>query len=456
MPARILLLLVLTGLVLRAAVYDAQAQRSTCPTPAGRPVPAFSFDIQYQPGQLEALAAGQILAYLNTAAAAAGLAEALAAAPLAANAAVYGVMVVTEDVTGDSVPEVLVQFGVSYLGGWDGLLLLFGCAEGAYVQWFAEPFFGWVCPTAQGFSQIVDANGNGIREIYHTFVENAGAGGCWSSYRVYEWNGTTLARAAWDWAFIGSDGAYANCGFAAYVSAEPRTTLHHAGAHWRFDDVDADSVNEVLVFHPSDAGSAIFYPCAEIWEWADETTLHLTCIRRYVTPDMLRANLGEVLATAEDTLYCGYLPAAASFYRQIIANPDLPGFPYARDTSIDERAYLTAFAYYRLVQISAISGDAEQAQTDYASLRRLFPQGTIGYAYAELARIFWEAFSADADLQTACAVTQEYADARLELPADGARAEAYYFANGYWTFEYDPDNLYLGCPVSSASIGTLP
>lgn len=448
---KLLLIALSLGWLCFATLPPAVSQTNACPARMPATPPAFTYDSTLlDERDLEAMVAPQILTYLNIVGVPDGLAQALAV-PISDRARIHAVEVMQTDVTGDALPEVLIQFGVSYGtgdGGFDGLLLLFGCEDGAYVQWHASQFYGWTCDQPIGFSKIEDTNANSVPEIFHTYVANAGIGGCWNTFRVLQWDGAALLPAHWDWAFVGSAGAYANCGFAAYISDQPRLLPENTGGSWQFTDVDADQTAEILIVNPGDSGSGVYYPCAEIWEWSDADTLTLGCIQRYVTADLFRANIAELLATAEDALFCGYAPAAVEHYRLIITNPDLPNYPYPRDSSIDERAYLTAFAYYRLLQIHTSRADHDAAAVDYAALRETFPPDTPGYAYAEMARVFWEALGAEADLQAACAALDDYAAERLRpQPAGEDSFDAYYFANGYFTFEYDPDNLYLGCPL---------
>lgn len=414
------------------------AQMTACPLPSSGIPARFEYDPEFLAQRdLESMAAEQIRAYLNHVGGADGLTQALAV-PINDQASVFGVLVVTADVTGDATAEVLVQFGVSYGGGFDGIILLFGCENGAYVQQHVETFYGWTCPDEfYGFARIADLNQNGTPEIYHFYVSNAGTGGCYSTMRVYEWDGQALARAAWEWEFTGSEGAYDDCGYALFVASENRTQDEDGGFAARFLDANGDGIDELFLIDRADRGIGINYECAEVWTWSTPNALSLVCVQR--TPSEFAYRI-ELLASAEDALFCGLYAQALDQYRDVIT-ADVSEF---NNNSTDERAYLTAFAYYRLVQIQVIRGEGLRAVEDYTRLQRTFPEGTPGHEYALLAQVYWDSVQQTGDISAACEVLNAYADEHRAPPLED-RSIGYYFSNGYDMFELAPDDLYLGC-----------
>ncbi len=419
------------------------AAQDDCPLPSNETPAPFEFESSFlMESDLEGMAAAQILAYLNQVGSADGLMQALDVL-ISEEVFVFGIDVITADVTGDGAAEVLVQFGVSYggNGGYNGMILLFGCEDGAYIQQHIETFYGWTCPDEfYGFARIADLNQNGTAEVYHFYVSNAGTGGCYSTMRVYEWNGQALARAAWEWEFTGSDGAYEDCGYNLYVTSETRTLDESGGFSARFLDANGDGVDELFLIDRADRGIGINYECAEVWTWSTPHALDLICVQRYVTPSAYAYRI-ELLAAAEDALACGLFVQALEQFRHVIT-ADVGEF---NENSTDERDYLTAFAYYRLVQLEVIQGDRLRAAEDYARLYRTFPQGTTGHEYAVMAQVFWESVQQTGDFSAACEVINAYADEHRAPPLED-RSIGYYFSNGYDMFELAPDNLYLGCP----------
>ncbi len=419
------------------------AAQDACPQPlSGTPAP-FEFESSFlMESDLEGMAAAQILAYLNQVGSADGLVQALDV-PISDEVFVFAVDVITADVTGDGAAEVLVQFGVSYggYGGYNGMILLFGCEDGAFVQQHIETFYGWTCPDEfYGFARIADLNQNGTAEVYHFYVSNAGTGGCYSTMRVYEWNGQALTRATWEWEFTGSDGAYDDCGYYLYVTSETRTLDEGGGFAARFLDANGDGVDELFLIDRADRGIGINYECAEVWTWSTPDALDLICAQRYALPSEFAYRI-ELLATAEDALSCGLFAGALDHYRDVIT-ADVGEF---NNNSADERAYLTAFAYYRLVQLEVIRGDRLRAAEDFTRLQWTFPEGTPGHEYAAMTRVFWEIYQGTGDIGEACDVVNIYADEHRATPLED-RSIGYYFSNGYDMFELAPDNLYLGCP----------
>ncbi len=435
------------GWVLATAVHTvAQDHMTACPPPSsGTPAP-FEFELRFlEVRDLEGAAAEQIRAYLNHVGGSDGLAQALDV-PINDQASVFAVDVVTADVTGDGEAEVLVQFGVSYggNGGYDGIILLFGCEDGAYVQHHAETFYGWTCPDEfYGFARVADLNQNGTAEIYHLFVSNAGTGGCFSTMRIYEWNGHALERAAWEWEFTGSDGAYNDCGYILYVSSETRTLDESGGFSARFLDADGDGSDELFLIDRDDRGIGINYECAEVWTWSTPDALDMICVQRYVMPSAYAYRI-QLLATAEDALTCGLYAEALDQYRNVIT-ADVGDFQAVNTAPNNERAYLTAFAYYRLVQLEVMHGDRLRAAEDYAVLQWTFLEGEAGHEYAVMAHVFWEAYTQTGNISAACETVNAYAAEHRAPPLEDVSL-GYYFSNGYDMFELAPDNLYLGCP----------
>jgi hypothetical protein len=72
---------------------------------------------------------------------------------------------------------------------------------------------------------------------------------------------------------------------------------------------------------------------------------------------------------------------------------------------------LGAYAHYRIMLLHLLQGKRDEAMVAYRALGDGFPSGNPGNPYAELARSFWEAFTAGTGLGDGCAGAVDYAQA---------------------------------------------
>ncbi len=193
----------------------------TCPAVSGKsatitmPADAF-FDKQNN------FVPDPIVTYLNTTGSAEGLKAALETLNF-----FFRNKVSTVDVTGDGVPEVLLD--LTFKPFYGSVLLVFGCRDGAYVTL-------WNMLTGDqskdmeldghhdfsGIRFVQDLNGDGIRDIVFDEINNLGAHGYGSlDYQILEWNGSTFV----DLAEQNQDGSSAITQF----DASSASTLHDHG-----------------------------------------------------------------------------------------------------------------------------------------------------------------------------------------------------------------------------------
>src|SRR5258706_10263102 len=85
------------------------------------------------------------------------------------------------------------------------------------------------------------------------------------------------------------------------------------------------------------------------------------------------------------------------------------------DNDPGKRAVLSAYARYRIMLIHTFKRELDQARTDYNTLMTMYPRGTDGHPYGQVAGIFWQAYEVHNDLVSACHATVDYASAHREV-----------------------------------------
>jgi hypothetical protein len=99
-----------------------------------------------------------------------------------------------------------------------------------------------------------------------------------------------------------------------------------------------------------------------------------------------------------------------------------------------ERANLSGYSMYRVVVTYAQMGDQGDAQVAYGILQNQYLDGSVGRAYADLARAFWEAYTDGGDLARGCSAARAFAEAHKTEVLDPL-----YF--GYANPAYTPEDV---------------
>jgi hypothetical protein len=203
----------------------------------------------------------QILAYLNARGDAQGLEATLNRLVLdndgeAWNAASH---VHTADVTGDAVPEVVVDL-LFYVEGQyaDGALFVFRCQDRKYVGGAVMYIGGQLFPDREPepvVRAIQDMNGDGTPEIVLAYITIIGTHANYArAFQILEWNGGRFVD------LIRSDGSYA-----------------HAAEVFNGDgvicDTDGDGIFELELTHGVGRGPDASTPdqaCTDVWAWNGE------------------------------------------------------------------------------------------------------------------------------------------------------------------------------------------
>ncbi len=380
----------------------------------------------------------QILAYLNAGGTADRLQRALEGPfdfdgeNLPAIAHIYSV-----DITGNEVPEVVVDFGLLVSQeNIDGMMLVFTCRDEKYTSIAEEPLIGYIISEDSpdhGIRAIRDMNANGIPEIvvsqiwvigtHVNFTRNA---------LIYEWDETQLSNLV-----DGGSQSFPN-------------TIEIQNGDFEINDTNSDGTFELIAKNGLGRGpdvSILERDYTDIWAW-DGNAFTLSC-RKTATAPKYRF---QAVHDGDDATQCEDYQPALAFYQQAIFDEQLLGWSEGRSSSSgyqpeatptpdpEERLRLSAYSRYRIMLLHAVQVYIPEATIVYDTLLEKFPPGTTGNIYAQMATEFWEEYTANGDITTACEAAIAFANANPEeilIP----------LGSGFygWGRVYTPEDI---CPFS--------
>ncbi|MGC9350158.1 MAG: bacterial transcriptional activator domain-containing protein [Anaerolineae bacterium] len=269
------------------------------------------------------------------------------------------------DVTGDGVPEivyVLIDPEAEQIPP-KGLLVVFTCRQGdvdILYQYEPGEWFGlnWI--------SIEDLTQDGVADLVFSEV-SCGAHTCWHTPRVWSWQGGDFVDR------MGTEYSFPYPGFKV---------------------TDAKLV--IVAGGIGSVGAGPQRPVTTTLMWtgqvitATETTTAPPSYRYHAFLDGDRA-----LASAHDE-------EAMGFYRQVIDDDTLEPWG-AFSSEEEERQWLTALAYWRLMTLRTRLGREDAADQDYAALTEIAAPGETGYPVVVMAERFRRAYQRDQDPDNACA-----------------------------------------------------
>jgi hypothetical protein len=168
---------------------------------------------------------------------------------------------------------------------------------------------------------------------------------------------------------------------------------------------------------------------AEIWTWNGDV---FTITETIYEPPVYRYH---ALLDGDRALHAGDYVAATKAYQRVIQDDALESFigVMSETDGADERAFLTAFARWRLLLTHVRLGELGRAQAEIDRLQSDYPPGAVGREVAEMAQLFWEAYSQGEDIGHSCseivAAAERFASV-LEFFNNN-----YGYANPWWEFE---------------------
>jgi len=172
-----------------------------------------------------------------------------------------------------------------------------------------------------------------------------------------------------------------------------------------YPEVDLPATGRVSIIGTGIAsvGAGPFRRLARTWAW-DSPARSFVLTSEVLEPPRYRIH---VLLDAETASRRGEWTTSLDLYHRVVLD----------DTLLDwvdppaERANLSGYSMFRVVVTYAQMGDQGDAQVAYGILQNQYLDGSVGRAYADLARAFWEVWTAGGDLTQSCSAARSFAEA---------------------------------------------
>jgi hypothetical protein len=193
-------------------------------------------------------------------------------------------------------------------------------------------------------------------------------------------------------------------------------------------DTDGDGVNEIvaaIVARDREHGPPPHRMDTAIYAW-DGTQYVLS--QTIPGPPLYRY---QALEDAWAAVEGGDFDSALQLYQQAIQDDDLlqlwvelPEGEQPEREQPKQRPYIAAYAYYRMMLVHVLKGDIGTAR---ATQERLvgeyriegnddqWDESKLGYGFAQMAHIFWQAFETDQNVSTGCDAVVTYATENPQL-----------------------------------------
>jgi alpha-tubulin suppressor-like RCC1 family protein len=424
--------------------------KQTCPPPTNAPVdmPFAEDPLEYGPW---------ILAYIRAQGNAEGLPALLDGLSVRMfeqdfhdTSAVY-----REDVTGDLTDEIIVSLFQAEQGHLSGFgepfkamtVFIVGCRDDQYRMLYQSTvgsalrgFFA-----ASGIAAIRDINADGIREIVYSYeADEAMHGNEFFVSDILGWDGATFRKL-----------------LLPPPESSPASGMYIAGPSL----VSGISINSIPEFHDIDGNGTleILFPDRSIPRLCDEGPMRISkdifmwdgANYRYMWTDPGSPEYRFQAAFDGDYFtLAGLYDKAETSYLRAIHDRDLPAFDvvewskkalnqccYCGYSDPDEPYRIEAYARLRLLELYAFLGREDDAKTVWEYVRTHFSEETAGYAYAALAKVFWDSYSVDRDIQAACVLVRD----QSEVDRDKVFGEM-----GFYGSSSTYPNAQTICPFSSA------
>jgi hypothetical protein len=312
------------------------------------------------------------------------------------------------DVTGDFANEIIVTLvqartdEVSAYGEYpvsSMMMFIVGCVGYQYQMLFQNKVAD-VVNQPQYPPRIIeldDLNANGIREI--AFVSLYFPGKYFDDnlqVQIFEWNGNSFLS------LMLPEGG----GVPLTTNADPE-----------FRDVDGNGTVDVLL-----PNRRTRHECNEgPWRYGNSIYMWDGQYYRYMWSDPGSPTYRFEAAFDGDYFTAvGLFDKAEASYRRAIHDTSLLAFDYTEwsekvydgycwnDFSDPDEAYkIVAYARLRLLELYVFLGRQDEAKIVWEFIRTHFSEATAGYAYAALAKVFWDSYSSDGDIEAACTQVRE-------------------------------------------------
>jgi len=223
--------------------------------------------------------------------------------------------------------------------------------------------------------------------------------------------------------------------FSVLTAAGARIMVHRLepSADLPYPEVNLRTIGRVSITGTGigSVGAGPFRRLTRTWTW-DASAQSFLLTSELLEPPRYRIH---VLLDAEVASRRGEWTTALDLYHRVVLDDALLDWvdPAA------ERANLSGYSMFRVVVTYTQMGDQGDAQVAYGILQNQYAPGSVGRAYADLARAFWETWTAGGDLTQSCSAARAFAAAHTTAVLDPL-----YF--GYANPAYAPVDV---CPGDS-------
>lgn len=310
-----------------------------------------------------------------------------------------GVVQADTDLTGDDVPEIIVNLFNPLLYNGEAILnagqvIVYGCDNGKYRVLYQSPSSpGLALPVLH---RVGDMNGDVKAELVYD-VQSCSQSACTREGYILTWNPIT--------------GTFDPLNNEPIIAVNGRLGVL---------DIDSDGILELTASSnpPSDVASGPRRSVVDIWDWTGKNYVLAQRIQ-----DDARFRI-HVQHDADDAFRRQDWSTALAGYRRVRDETELLAWTIPGEPSL-----LRAFASYRMVITYARLRDG-RAETILSSLLAEYPEGTSGAAYAAMAQAFMDNYRATTSTNSACQAALGIAATR---PETISLLNSYGYANPSYT-----------------------
>ena len=314
--------------------------------------------------------------------------------------------VVSADLDGNGFDEVILSVvdPQGHTIAPSGVVLVFECSARGYVRRYREG--GGEIETFNPSTEILkvdDLTLDGLHDVVYV-LRSCGAHTCYERLKVLGWDGAQLTSLMAD-------------------------TLELPYPDYALRPGRIEAVSGGI----GSVGAEPQRGYAEIWAWNGRV---FTRTKTVYEPPVYRYH---ALLDGDRALRSGGYVTATQAYERVIEDDTLKAFTGAigQTDEAEERAFLTAFARWRLLLIGLETGELDRAQAELSRLQVDNPPGSVGSRVTELSRVFWETHSQGADMTESCSAIVSSAERYASVLA--FFNDNYGYANPLW----EPTDL---CP----------